>query len=68
MENNKEVRFDKYCQSCKHLNPEVNPYAGNYDGDSWSGNLTAEEKVPCCYCITEAMREGTEVPLEWEEK
>ena len=53
MENEKEVRFDQYCKLCKHWDP-----AGKYN----------EEYVPCCYCLENAVREGTMVPEYWEEK
>lgn len=65
----KEVKFDKYCKTCKHDVPEglVNKDAGTYY-DGWSGIRTKEEYVPCCYCLEEGMREGTEIPVEWEAK
>lgn len=66
----KEVRFDKYCQTCKYNKEEgmTNDDAGIFDGKTWSGNFTKEEYVPCCYCLEEGAREGSEVPVEWEEK
>lgn len=68
----KEVRFDKYCETCKHnLIKDAmmhNENAGTYDGTSWSGVYTREEYIPCCYCLEEGAREETEVPVEWEEK
>lgn len=68
----KEVRFDKYCETCKHslVHDEVvnNPDAGYFDGHTWTGNTTREEYIPCCFCLEEGAREGTEVPVEWEEK
>lgn len=69
-DNLKFVEFGKYCESCKH-NYETalhNPNAGVYDGEKRSGILTKEEYAPCCYCLEEAAREGTEVPLHWEAK
>lgn len=70
-ENIKEVRFDKYCITCKHFDPETmfNPDIGTYNTkDGWSGLDVREERVPCCYCLEEGAREGTEVPVEWEAK
>ena len=69
-DNLKEVLFAKYCPTCKHNvdEPMHNPDTGIYDGEKWSGTYTKEEYIPCCYCLEEAMREGTEVPVEWEEK
>mgnify|MGYP006916059280 CR=1 FL=1 len=70
-ENLKEVRFDKYCTTCKHNKPDgmFNPNIGYDDGENgWSGLITKEEITPCCFCIEEAAREGTEVPVEWEAK
>jgi len=61
MENDKEVRFDLYCESCKHDDPD-----GKYN-DATS-QITKEEYIPCCYCIQTAVREGTMVPEYWEEK
>lgn len=69
-DNLKEVRFDKYCETCKH-NYETamhNPNTGVYDGEKWSGTLTNEEIIPCAWCLEEGAREGTEVPIEWEAK
>ena len=68
MDNEKEVRFDKYCKSCKHDAERFNASAGTYNGESWSGVLTKEEYFPCCTCIEEAVREETEVPVNWEAK
>lgn len=62
------VPFEKYCETCKHNTEKTNPNAGNYDGTEWSGITTKEEYVPCCYCLEEAAREGTDVPMYWEEK
>ena len=67
-ENFKEVRFDKYCKTCKHYGKRLNPDIGVYDGEKWSGVETSDEIIPCCYCLEEGAREGTEVPVEWEEK
>ena len=68
MENLKEVRFDKYCETCKHDAEKTNPNVGEYDGENWSGVTTKEEYIPCCYCIGIAVRDETEVPQYWEEK
>ena len=46
----------------------LNPNIGTYDGEKWSGAETREEYFPCCYCLEEGAREGTEVPVEWEAK
>lgn len=70
MDNLKEVRFDKYCITCKHNKPNgaFNPHIGYNDGEhGWSGLQVKEEVTPCCFCIEEGAREGTEVPVEWEE-
>ena len=71
-DNLKEVRFDKYCETCKHFGTRdamyLNPNIGVYDGEKWSGAETREEYFPCCYCLEEGAREGTEVPVEWEAK
>ena len=68
----KFVRFDKYCETCKHWDTRdammINPNIGYYDGEKWSGKEAGEETIPCCYCLEEGAREGTEVPVEWEEK
>ena len=45
----KDVRFDKYCKTCKY------------------GELS-EVKDPCNECLEYGMREGTEKPLNFEEK
>lgn len=68
MENEKEVRFDKYCDTCKHNDIKTNDKAGTYNGTSWSGVTTKEEYEPCCDCIETAAREETEVPINWEAK
>ena len=60
MENEKEVRFDQYCKLCTHWDP-----AGKYNEEY--GIITHEEYVPCCYCLENAVREGTMVPEYWEE-
>lgn len=70
-ENMKEVRFDKYCETCKYNDErgKLNKHIGLYDDvNGWSGSVTKEEYIPCCWCIEEGSREGTEVPVEWEEK
>ena len=47
----KEVRFDKYCSTCKYWED------GREDGQA---------KVrPCDECLEEPVREGTEAPLHW---
>lgn len=60
MENEKEVRFDLYCESCKYWDPD-GKYNEKYD------IIVNEEYAPCCYCLEEAVREGTMVPQYWEE-
>lgn len=69
-DNLKEVRFDKYCSTCKHDEEygKLNDHIGHYDGKEWTGLITKEEYIPCCFCLEEGAREGTEVPVEWEEK
>lgn len=68
-DNKKFVDFEKYCATCKHDKGLLtNPNIGTYDGEKWSGAHTREEYVPCCFCLEEGAREGTEVPVEWEEK
>ena len=55
----KEVRFDKWCTSCKH-------YAHKFPKESFS----FEAQEPCATCLEaeNAMREGTEKPEYWEAK
>lgn len=55
----KEVRFDKWCESCKH-------YAHKFPKESFS----FEAQEPCTTCLEaeNAMREGTEKPEYWEAK
>lgn len=53
----KEVRFDKYCKTCKH-------YAHKYPNEDFS----FEAQEPCNTCLEVGMREGTEKPEYWEEK
>ena len=60
MESKKEVRFDKYCEKCKHWDPD-----GKYN--EIYGIVTNEEYMPCCYCLETAVRDETEVPVFWEE-
>lgn len=60
MENDKEVRFDKYCATCKHNDPD-GKHNEKYD------ITTKEEYIPCCYCLETAVRDETEVPEYWEE-
>lgn len=71
-DNLKFVEFGKYCESCKHWTTRdsmyLNPNIGEYDGEKWSDKEVFEEYIPCCYCLEEAAREGTEVPLHWEAK
>ena len=71
-DNMKEVRFDRWCQLCKHWDIRdamlINPNIGEYDGEKWSGKEAGEETIPCCYCLETGMRYGTEVPECWEEK
>lgn len=61
MENEREVRFDLYCDTCKHwhadgvYNPKIN-------------KTVFEEYDPCCYCIETAVREGSIIPERWEQK
>ena len=69
-ENMRIVAFEKYCATCKHNkgllnNPDIGDYSSK---EGWSGAETKEEYIPCCFCLEEGMREGTEVPVEWEEK
>ena len=69
MENEKEVRFDKYCSTCKHNKGELmNPNIGTFDGFHWTGSKSKEEYFPCCNCLEEKVREETEVPAKWEGK
>lgn len=53
----KEVRFDKYCKTCKH-------YAHKFPNEDFS----FEAQEPCNTCLEVGMREGTEKPEYWEEK
>lgn len=53
----KEVRFDKYCKTCKH-------YAHKFPDEDFS----FEAQEPCNTCLEVGMREGTEKPEYWEEK
>ena len=55
----KEVRFDKWCESCKH-------YVHKYPNEDFS----FEAQEPCATCLEaeNAMREGTEKPEYWEAK
>ena len=52
----KEVRFDKWCKSCKHREIDV----ANVD--------ISKTTEPCNSCLEIGMREGTEKPEYWEEK
>ena len=53
----KEVRFDKWCGSCKH---RMNHFPGM--------GVSSEFQRPCCKCLesVNAMREGTDKPVYWE--
>lgn len=54
----KEVRFDKWCKSCKH---KMNRFPGM--------GVTSEYQRPCCKCL-EAINSnnyGTDKPVYWEE-
>ena len=53
----KEVRFDKYCKTCKH-------YAHKFPNEDFS----FEAQEPCNTCLEVGMREGTEKPEYLEEK
>ena len=55
---NKIVRFDKWCYKCKHFANKF-PKAG----------VSSEFQHPCGECLQpeNAMRDGTEKPLYWEE-
>lgn len=59
-DNEKEVRFDKYCERCKYWDPN-GKYNEIYD------IVVSEEYAPCCYCLETAVRDETEVPQYWEE-
>lgn len=66
----KEVRFDKYCKTCRHekIKDSFNPDIGEYDGTKWTGADVKEEYIPCCICLETESRYGTEMPMKWEEK
>ena len=55
----KEVRFDKWCERCKH-------YAHKFPKE----NFSFEAQEPCASCLEaeNSMREGSEKPEYWEEK
>jgi len=53
----KEVRFDKWCEKCKH-------YAHKFPKE----NFSFEAQDPCNTCLVVGMRRGTEKPVSWEEK
>ena len=55
--NYKEVRFDKWCEKCKH-------YAHKFPKE----NFSFEAQDPCNACLTIGMRRNTEKPAYWEEK
>lgn len=48
-ENYKEVRYDKYCKTCKHEKVD-------------------EKDEPCFSCLLKPAREGSEKPVNLEEK
>lgn len=52
----KEVRFDKWCEICKHRSINV---------DQVDISKTTD---PCNSCMEIGMREGTEKPERWEKK
>ena len=54
----KEVRFDKWCQSCKH---KKNRFSNE--------GVSDEYQHPCGECLEAiySMREGSEKPEYWEE-
>lgn len=53
----KEVRFDKWCEKCKH-------YAHKFPKEKFS----FEAQDPCNTCLAKGMRRGSEKPVCWEEK
>lgn len=53
----KEVRFDKWCEKCKH-------YAHKFPKEKFS----FEAQDPCNTCLSRGMRRGSEKPVNWEEK
>lgn len=53
----KEVRFDKWCEKCKH-------YAHKFPKEKFS----FEAQDPCNTCLSCGMRRGSEKPVNWEEK
>jgi len=53
----KEVRFDKWCEKCKH-------YAHKFPKE----NFSFEAQDPCNTCLAKGMRRGSEKPVSWEEK
>ena len=55
--NLKEVRFDKWCSTCKHFEHKF-PKA----------NFSFEAQDPCHNCLEIGMRKGSEKPKYWEEK
>lgn len=61
----KEVRFDKYCSTCKHKEKKHISNAGVWVNGKWTGVDT--DDAACHICLGVGMREGTEVPLKWEE-
>lgn len=54
----KEVNYDKWCKNCKH-------YPHKYPNEDFS----FEAQEPCATCLEaeNAMRDGTEKPIYWEE-
>ena len=69
MNNNyKEVRFDEYCASCKHVNVNDSPYDGRVvrcKEDDY--NVKTAENV-CDDCLSCPMRSGSNKPLRYEPK
>ena len=58
----KEVRFDKYCQSC------VNWENGAELCYKSTSVPEAKKLLICDECLETWMRLGTEVPIKWEAK
>lgn len=54
----KEVRYDKWCKSCRHYN---NRFAVR--------DVSGEFQYPCCDCLepVNGVRELSEKPIYWEE-
>lgn len=62
----KEVRFDKYCKTCKHY--EHKSPTAIYIRTVFNEDFSFEAQEPCNTCLEVGMREGTEKPEYWEEK